>query len=59
VRPAAIRAHATPWSNSDWRTIDPAAAGAGWVPAFAVDWALDVLGWNDPAPPRSSDAAWT
>jgi aminoglycoside phosphotransferase (APT) family kinase protein len=33
------------------RVADPDAAGAGWVPAFAVDWALEVLGWKNPAPP--------
>ena len=33
------------------RVADPAAAAAGWVPAFAVDWALEVLGWENPAPP--------
>jgi aminoglycoside phosphotransferase (APT) family kinase protein len=33
------------------RVADPDAAGAGWVPAFAVEWALEVLGWTNPAPP--------
>jgi aminoglycoside phosphotransferase (APT) family kinase protein len=33
------------------RVTDPDAAADGWVPAFAVDWALEVLGWTDPAPP--------
>jgi len=33
------------------RVADPDAADAGWVPAFAIDWALDVLGWKNPAPP--------
>ncbi len=33
------------------RVADPDAAAAGWVPAFAVDWALEVLGWKNPAPP--------
>lgn len=33
------------------RVADPDAAAAGWVPAFAVDWALEVLGWRNPAPP--------
>jgi aminoglycoside phosphotransferase (APT) family kinase protein len=33
------------------RIGDPDAAAAGWVPAFAIDWALEVLGWEDPAPP--------
>src|SRR5438046_4376223 len=28
------------------RVADPDAADAGWVPAFAIDWALDVLGWK-------------
>lgn len=33
------------------RVADPDAAAAGWVPAFAIDWALEVLGWTNPAPP--------
>jgi aminoglycoside phosphotransferase (APT) family kinase protein len=33
------------------RVADPDAATAGWVPAFAIDWALEVLGWQNPAPP--------
>jgi|SRR4051794_33218769 aminoglycoside phosphotransferase (APT) family kinase protein len=33
------------------RVTDPEAAAAGWVPAFAIDWALEVLGWQNPAPP--------
>lgn len=33
------------------RVIDPDAAAAGWVPAFAIDWALEVLGWKNPAAP--------
>jgi aminoglycoside phosphotransferase (APT) family kinase protein len=33
------------------RVADPDVAAAGWVPAFAVDWALEVLGWQNPAPP--------
>lgn len=33
------------------RVADPAAAAAGWVPAFAIDWALEVLGWKNPAAP--------
>ena len=33
------------------RVADPDAAAAGWVPAFAIDWALEVLGWKNPAPP--------
>jgi aminoglycoside phosphotransferase (APT) family kinase protein len=32
------------------RVADPDAADGGWVPAFAVDWALEVLGWRNPAP---------
>ena len=32
------------------RVADPDVADAGWVPAFAVDFALDVLGWRNPAP---------
>jgi hypothetical protein len=34
------------------RVADPDAADAGWVPAFAVDWALAVLGWRTPAWPE-------
>jgi aminoglycoside phosphotransferase (APT) family kinase protein len=30
---------------------DPDSADAGWVPAFVVAWALEVLGWRNPAPP--------
>ena len=33
------------------RVTDPDAASAGWVPAFAIEWALEVLGWENPAPP--------
>lgn len=33
------------------RVADPDTADAGWVPAFAIDWALEVLGWKKPAPP--------
>jgi aminoglycoside phosphotransferase (APT) family kinase protein len=33
------------------RVADPEAAAAGWVPAFVVNWALEVLGWRNPAPP--------
>jgi aminoglycoside phosphotransferase (APT) family kinase protein len=33
------------------RVADPDSADAGWVPAFAIDWALEVLGWKNPAPP--------
>ena len=29
----------------------PTSADAGWVPAFAIDWALEKLGWENPAPP--------
>jgi Ser/Thr protein kinase RdoA (MazF antagonist) len=35
------------------RVADPDAADAGWVPAFVVGWALEVLGWRNPA---SADA---
>lgn len=31
---------------------DPDAAGAGWVPAWVVGWALGVLGWRNPAWPE-------
>jgi hypothetical protein len=33
------------------RVADPESADAGWLPAFAVAWALEVLGWHNPAPP--------
>src|SRR5919201_4813749 len=33
------------------RVADPDSADAGWVPAFAIDWALEKLGWKHPAPP--------
>jgi len=33
------------------RVADPDAADAGWVPAFAIHFALEVLGWRNPAPP--------
>ena len=33
------------------RVADPEVADAGWVPAFAIDWALEKLGWKNPAPP--------
>ena len=38
------------------RVADPDAADAGWVPAFAIDWALEVLGWKNPAPPARHSA---
>jgi aminoglycoside phosphotransferase (APT) family kinase protein len=34
------------------RVADPDAAADGWVPAFAVAWALEVLGWRNPAWPE-------
>ena len=33
------------------RVADPDAADAGWAPEFVVAWALEVLGWRNPAPP--------
>jgi aminoglycoside phosphotransferase (APT) family kinase protein len=33
------------------RVTDPDSAAAGWVPAFAIDWALEKLGWKNPAAP--------
>ncbi|WP_405063736.1 aminoglycoside phosphotransferase family protein [Kribbella sp. NBC_01505] len=33
------------------RIADPQAADAGWTPAFAIDWALEKLGWKNPASP--------
>ena len=32
------------------RVADPDSADAGWVPAFAIDWALEKLDWKNPAP---------
>lgn len=34
------------------RVTDPDEAAADWVPAFAIDWSLEVLGWKNPAPPE-------
>ncbi|MEL6178343.1 MAG: phosphotransferase [Myxococcota bacterium] len=31
------------------RVADPDAADAGWVPAYVIDFALDMLGWRNPA----------
>ena len=31
------------------RVTDPDSADAGWVPAFAIDWALEKLGWKNRA----------
>jgi aminoglycoside phosphotransferase (APT) family kinase protein len=33
------------------RVADPDSADGGWVPAFAIDWALEKLGWENPAQP--------
>lgn len=33
------------------RVADPDSAGGGWVRAFAIDWALEMLGWRNPASP--------
>jgi aminoglycoside phosphotransferase (APT) family kinase protein len=33
------------------RVVDPDTTDAGWVPAFAIDWAFEVLGWKNPARP--------
>ncbi|MGW6195073.1 phosphotransferase family protein [Kribbella sp. NPDC055110] len=33
------------------RIADPESAEAGWTPAFAIDWALEKLGWKNPASP--------
>ena len=33
------------------RVADPDSAEAGWTPAFSVDWALEKLGWKNPASP--------
>lgn len=32
------------------RVADPDLADGGWVPAYAIDFALDVLSWKNPAP---------
>jgi aminoglycoside phosphotransferase (APT) family kinase protein len=34
------------------RVADPGSAAAGLVPAFAIDWALEKLGWSNPATPE-------
>jgi hypothetical protein len=41
------------------RVTDPDSAAAGWVPAFAIDWALEKLGWENLLRRRSSAGAWT
>jgi aminoglycoside phosphotransferase (APT) family kinase protein len=33
------------------RVADPEAADAGFTPAFAIDWTLELLGWRNPASP--------
>lgn len=33
------------------RVADPESADAGLVPAFAIDWTLEMLGWKNPASP--------
>ena len=33
------------------RITDPDSADADWVPAFAIDWALEKLAWKNPATP--------
>lgn len=33
------------------RVADPTSAAAGFIPAFAIDWALEKLGWKNPASP--------
>ena len=33
------------------RVADPESADAGFTPAFAIDWALEKLGWKNPASP--------
>jgi aminoglycoside phosphotransferase (APT) family kinase protein len=32
------------------QVTDPDRAAAGWTSAFAIEWALEVLGWKNPAP---------
>ena len=34
------------------RVADPTSADAGLTPAFAIDWALETLGWKNPASPE-------
>lgn len=34
------------------RVADPDSADAGLVPAFVVAWALEILGWRNPASPE-------
>ncbi|TDO46091.1 Ser/Thr protein kinase RdoA (MazF antagonist) [Kribbella sp. VKM Ac-2571] len=36
------------------RIADPETAEAGWTPAFAIDWALEKLGWKNPASPAQA-----
>jgi aminoglycoside phosphotransferase (APT) family kinase protein len=36
------------------RIADPESAEAGWTPAFAIDWALEKLGWKNPASPAQA-----
>lgn len=33
------------------RVADPESASAGLIPAFAIDWTLEMLGWRNPASP--------
>ncbi|WP_432935443.1 phosphotransferase family protein [Kribbella sp. CA-253562] len=33
------------------RVADPVSAAAGFTPAFAIDWTLEMLGWKNPASP--------
>lgn len=35
------------------RVADPDVADAGLIPAFAIDWALEMLGWRNPASPAA------
>ncbi len=35
------------------RVADPELAEAGWTSAFAIDWALEKLGWKNPASPAN------
>jgi aminoglycoside phosphotransferase (APT) family kinase protein len=41
------------------RVANPESAAAGLTPAFAIDWTLEKLGWNNPLHRRSFGAAWT
>jgi hypothetical protein len=41
------------------RVTGPDSAVGGWAPAFAVDWALEKLEWDNPALRAQQRRAWT